>query len=146
MSTKIRIPDFNMVILIGRLTKDPWKGSTQKGQAVCTFDIAVNRNYRDANGEWQSEVVFVPVRVWREAAERCGARLKKGSPVLVTGRLRMSQWEDKEGKKRSTLEIEASRVQFMEVAVEDAESAVSSEPVQSEAAEGTGKQEEEIPF
>ncbi|MEW6041024.1 MAG: single-stranded DNA-binding protein [Elusimicrobiota bacterium] len=153
MNSKIRIPDFNNVVLIGRLTKDPKLEYTQKtGQAVCTFSIAVNRNYKDASGEWAKETTYVPVRVWRDAAKRCSERLKKGSPVLVSGRLRTLKWEDKEGNPRSMLEVEAQRVQFMEF---EGEQGVSQEmPQESGYAEAESTQEkpaspeseEEIPF
>ena len=62
--------------------------------------MAVNRRFKDGMGEWREEATFVPVTVWREAAERCRERLKKGSPVYVEGRLRSTSWETKDGQKR----------------------------------------------
>jgi single-strand DNA-binding protein len=113
MITTLRLPQLNDVRLIGRLTRDPEVRYTAKGQAVARLDLAVNRRFRDATGEWREETTFVPITVWREAAERCRDRLKKGSPVYVEGRLRSSSWETKDGQKRSGIEVEAYRLQFL---------------------------------
>lgn len=115
MSGQIRLPQVNDVRLVGRLTRDPELRFTAKGTAVCHFDLAVNRRYKDtASGEWKEEASFVPVVVWREAGQRCGEKLKKGSPVFVEGRLKSRAWETKEGQKRTTLEVDSQRVQFLE--------------------------------
>lgn len=110
----IRLLQLNDVRLVGRLTRDPEVRYTAKGQAVARLDIAVNRRYKDGTGEWREEATFVPITVWREAAERCRERLKKGSPVYVEGRLKSTSWETKDGQKRSGLEVEAFRLQFLE--------------------------------
>src|SRR5207237_10470000 len=78
--TTLRLLQLNDVRLVGRLTRDPEVRYTAKGQAVARLDIAVNRRFKDASGEWREEATFVPITVWREAAERCKERLKKGSP------------------------------------------------------------------
>jgi single-strand DNA-binding protein len=111
--TVLRLHQMNDVRLIGRLTRDPELRFTPKGQAVCKFDLAVNRRYKDATGEWKDETSFVPVVVWRETAQRCSERLKKGSPVYVEGRLKSNSWETKEGQKRTTLEVDSRRIQFL---------------------------------
>src|SRR4051812_35666703 len=109
----LRLLQLNDVRLVGRLTRDPEVRYTPKGQAVCRLDIAVNRRFKDNSGEWREEATFVPVTVWREAAERCRERLKKGSAVYVEGRLKSSTWETKDGQKRSGLDVEAYRLQFL---------------------------------
>jgi len=111
----IRLPEQNQVMLTGRLTRDPEFMVTQNGVAKCWFSIAVNRRYRDkASGEWKDDTAYVPVAVWRDAAQRCKERLKKGSPVHVEGRLRSRKFEDKaSGAPRTVLEVEARRVQFL---------------------------------
>ena len=110
----LRLHQLNDVKLVGRLTRDPELRFTAKGQGVCRFDLAVNRRFKDpASGEWKDDTSFIPVVVWREAAERCRERLKKGSPVYVEGRLRSRNWETKEGQKRTSLEVNALRVQFL---------------------------------
>jgi len=111
--TTLRLLQLNDIRLVGRLTRDPEVRYTPKGQAVARLDIAVNRRYKDGTGEWREEATFVPVTVWREAAERCRERLKKGHPVYVEGRLKSTSWETKEGQKRSGLEVEAFRLQFL---------------------------------
>lgn len=151
----LRLHQLNDVRLVGRLTRDPELRFTAKGQAVCRFDLAVNRRYKDAvTGEWKDDTSFVPVVVWRETAQRCSERLKKGSPVYVEGRLKSRNWETKEGQKRTTLEVDSRRIQFL-AKVEGEEGAdsgsdeetVTSVPVSAPApaaAEEAG--EEEIPF
>ncbi len=111
----IKLHSLNDVKLVGRLTRDPEVRYTAQGTAVCHFRLAVGRKFKDrTTNEWREEVAFVPCNVWRDAAERCGQRLKKGSPVFVEGRLKSREWQTKEGQKRSDLELEISRVQFLE--------------------------------
>ncbi len=111
----IRLHSLNDVKLVGRLTKDPELRYTTQGTPVCHFRIAVGRKYKDrTSGEWKEEVAFVPCSVWRESAERCGQRLKKGSPVFIEGRLKSRDWQTKEGQKRSDLELDVQKIQFLE--------------------------------
>jgi single-strand DNA-binding protein len=114
MPTVIRLLQLNNVQLVGRLTRDPELRFTTSGAPVCRFDLAVNRRYKDKAGEWKDDTSFVPVVVWREAGQRCGEKLKKGSPVYVEGRLKSKNWETKDGQKRSGHEVDALRVQFLE--------------------------------
>ena len=115
MSNPLRLLQLNDVRLVGRLTRDPELRFTASGTPVCRIDLAVNRRYKDPkSGEWKEEASFIPVVVWREAGQRCGDRLKKGSPVFVEGRLKSRSWESKEGQKRSALEVDARSVQFLE--------------------------------
>jgi len=109
----LRLLQMNDVRLVGRLTRDPEVRYTTKGQAVARLDMAVNRRFKDGTGEWRDDTTFVPVTVWRDAAERCKERLKKGSPLYVEGRLRSTNWETKDGQKRSGIEVEAYRLQFL---------------------------------
>ncbi len=110
----IRIPEQNCVFIAGRLTRDPELRFTQKAQGVSSFDVAVNRRYKDAvTGEWKDDTTFVPVTVWGPMAERCKEKLKKGSPVFVEGRLTDSEYTDKTGQKRKSMKVTARRVQFL---------------------------------
>ena len=111
--TQLRLLQMNDVRLVGRLTRDPEVRYTAKGQAVARLDLAVNRRFKDGTGEWRDDTTFVPVTVWRDAAERCKDRLRKGSPIYVEGRLRSTNWETKDGQKRSGIEVEAYRLQFL---------------------------------
>src|SRR5438132_869845 len=105
MSAGIRLPELNLVLLNGRLTRDPEVFFTPGGAAKCSFSIAVNRRVKDQKtSEWKDEVLYMPIVVWREQAERCKEKLKKGSPVHVEGRLRERAFEDKSGQKRSVIE------------------------------------------
>ncbi|MBN1824112.1 MAG: single-stranded DNA-binding protein [Endomicrobiales bacterium] len=144
--TNLRLPEQNSVTIVGRLTRDPDVRFTAKGQAVCRFDLAVNRRYKDNSGNWQDDTSFVPVVVWGDAASRCGERLKKGLPAHVEGRLQSRAWETKDGQKRTTLEVIARRVQFLSkvAAVRDSEE----EGTVSQATENqdSPSNDEEIPF
>lgn len=116
MPAQIRLPEQNIVLLVGRLTRDPNVSFTQKGQAVCRCDIAVNRRYLDkTTNEWKEEAVFVPIVIWGAAAERCKDRVKKGTPISVEGRLTSSEYTDKTtGQTRRSLQVTANRVQVLE--------------------------------
>ena len=105
--------NINSVILGGNLTRDPEVRYTPQGTAVANFSLAVNRTYRTKEGEKKEEVCFVDIETWGRQAETCGEYLKKGSPVLVEGRLKLDTWETKEGQKRSKHKISAIRVQFL---------------------------------
>lgn len=101
--------DVNQVVLSGRLTADPVRRATKTGKTVANFRIASNRFYAD-----KEETVFIDVTVWNRAAEAVLEYLRKGSMVLVTGRLEYDVWEDRDGKKRTTYRIQADRVTFLE--------------------------------
>ncbi|MCX5778985.1 MAG: single-stranded DNA-binding protein [Elusimicrobia bacterium] len=109
----LRLPEQNSITLVGRLTRDPEVRFTGKGDAVCSFDIAVNRRFKSTAGEWKDDTTFIGIVVWGDSGKRCGDRLKKGLPVHVEGRLQSRQWETKEGQKRTTIEVIARRVQFL---------------------------------
>lgn len=112
---EIRLPEQNTVLLTGRLTRDPELKYTASGTAMCRFGLAVNRRYKDPkSGEWKDDTTFISVVTWREAGERVGKAVKKGSPVHVEGRLRSHDYTDKDGNKRSGIEVEARRVQILE--------------------------------
>jgi len=100
----------NKVFLIGRLVADPQLQHTQSGTPFSRFRIAVNRPYRDRNGNWQEETLFIDIVVWGEAADRAVSRFNKGTRVLVEGSLRQSTWETDSGEKRSRIEVRADRV------------------------------------
>ena len=110
----IKLPEMNYVCLSGRLTRDPEQRFTSKGQGVTSFDIAVNRRYKDTvSGEWKDNTVFVPISVWGPMADRCKDKLRKGSPVLVEGNLVSSEYADKSGQKRKIMRVNARHIQFL---------------------------------
>jgi len=107
----LRVPDLNHIFLAGRLTRDPELRYLPSGMAVCDMSVANTRYFKGKDGERREETVFVDVTVWDRQAEWAGERLRKGRPVLVEGRLRAREWEDKAtGQKRSKLEINGQRV------------------------------------
>ncbi|MFN0117671.1 MAG: single-stranded DNA-binding protein [Elusimicrobiota bacterium] len=154
MATNIRLHSLNDVKIVGRLTRDPELRYTPQGTPVCHFRVAVGRKYKDRNSnEWKEDVAFVPCSVWRETAERCGQRLKKGSPVFIEGRLKSKEWTTKEGQKRSDLEVDIQKVQFLEsmgeTAAAEAEASEESGEVVGAVAMGKSKEiqnDDEVPF
>ena len=104
----------NKCMIIGNLGRDPEMRYTPSGQAVTQFSVATNRNFRDPQGEWQSETEWFRVVVWGDQGERVAEYLRKGHKVYVEGRLQTRQWEDQSGNKRYTTELIANRVQSLE--------------------------------
>jgi single-strand DNA-binding protein len=104
----------NKCMIIGNLGRDPEMRYTPSGQAVTQFSVATNRNYRDQQGEWQSETEWFRVVIWGERGERAAEQLRKGHKVYVEGRIQTRQWEDQSGTKRYTTELIADRVSSLE--------------------------------
>lgn len=100
----------NQCVLIGNLTKDPESVTTESGVAMCKFTIAVNRMYKNANGEQETD--FLNIIAWRGLAENCAKYLKKGSKVAVCGQIQNRMWE-KDGEKRYSTAINAEEVEFL---------------------------------
>ena len=107
---------FNKVILAGNLTRDPEMRYTPGGTAIAKFGLAVNRKWKDSqSGEMREEVTFVDVDAFGKAAETIGNFLKKGRPVLVEGRLKLDQWDDKQTQqKRSRLGVVLESFTFLD--------------------------------
>ncbi|MBI5478048.1 MAG: single-stranded DNA-binding protein [Deltaproteobacteria bacterium] len=103
----------NRAIIIGNLGKTPELRRTPAGQAVCDLTVATNEAYTDKGGEKRESTEWHKVVVWGRSAENCVTYLAKGRPVCVEGRLQTRAWDDREGKKRYTTEIVASRVHFL---------------------------------
>lgn len=105
---------FNKVILVGNLTRDPELRYTPKGTAIAKIGVAVNRVWTNEAGEKKEEVTFVDVDVFGRTAENVGQYMRKGRPILIEGRLRLDQWDDKQtGQKKSKLGVVAETVQFL---------------------------------
>jgi single-strand DNA-binding protein len=105
--------NFNKVLLIGNLTKDPELRYTPQGTAVVNLRLAVNSRFKDKNQELKEDTCFVTVVVWDKQAETCNQYLHKGSPVFIEGRLQSRSWEDNSGQKRNVIEVRADRIQFL---------------------------------
>jgi single-strand DNA-binding protein len=105
---------YNKVILIGNLTRDPELRYTPQGVAIAKIGLAVNRTWKNEAGESKEEVTFVDVDAFRRQAETLAQYLKKGSPLMVEGRLKLDQWDDKQtGQKRSRLGVVLEGFQFL---------------------------------
>lgn len=105
---------YNRVILVGNLTKDPELKQLNSGQAVCRLNLASNRQFKNRQtGLMVQEVCYIDVDVWGAQAENCRQYLKKGSPVLIEGRLKLDMWKDNEGQSRSKHSIVADRIVFL---------------------------------
>ncbi|MFP6638926.1 MAG: single-stranded DNA-binding protein [Myxococcota bacterium] len=103
----------NKVILVGNLGRDPELRYTQSGQAVATFTVATNETWNDKNGERVERTEWHRIVSWGRTAELCSQYLSKGRSVYLEGRIQTREWEDKEGQKRYTTEINAQTVQFL---------------------------------
>lgn len=105
---------FSKAIITGNLTRDPELRTTPNGSSVCSFSVAVNRVYRDSNGEQKEDVSFIDCSAWGKLAEMISQYAKKGTGVLVSGRLDQRSWEDKNGGgKRSRVEIVVEDFNFV---------------------------------
>jgi single-strand DNA-binding protein len=108
--------NYNKVILIGNLTRDPDLRFTGSGLAIAKLGLAVKRSWRDqASGEQKEEVTFVDVDAFGKQAETLGKYMKKGRPIMIEGRLRLDTWEDKQtNQKRSKLGVVLESFQFLD--------------------------------
>lgn len=104
----------NKAILIGNLGRDPELRYTQNGQAVANFTLATSESWTDkASGEKVERTEWHRIVVWGKMGEHCAQYLTKGRSVYVEGRIQTREWEDKEGQKRRTTEINAQSVKFL---------------------------------
>lgn len=100
----------NRIVLMGRLTKDPELRRTGTGVAVTSFTVAVDRDFAPKGAERETD--FVDVVAWRNTAEFVSKYFKRGRMAVVSGRLQIRNWEDKDGNKRRNAEVEADSVYF----------------------------------
>lgn len=103
---------YNKVILMGNLTEDPTLRYSGGGMAICNFNIAVNSVFGSGDKK-KEEVLFIKISTFSKQAENCGQYLKKGNPVHIDGRLKISSYEDKDGNKRYSTEVVADSVKFL---------------------------------
>jgi single-strand DNA-binding protein len=109
-----RLPEINRVQLGGRLTRDPDKRYAGDGTPVTTFTLAFHRHWRGKDGARAEQTGFVPVVAAQRLAEVCAAHLRKGSAVVVEGRMQTREWTAPGGEKRSRLEVRADMVHFLD--------------------------------
>jgi len=106
------LASFNKVILIGNMVADPELKTTPNGVNVCSFRIAVGRRFIKPGEPQQTD--FIDIVAWRAQAEFVAKYFSKGKPILVCGSIQSRNWEDKEGKKRTTVEVIADEISFVE--------------------------------
>ena len=111
---------YHTIIIVGNLGKDPEMRYTPSGQAVTSFSVATNRKYTSSNGEQVSETIWFRVSAWGKTAEICNQYLKKGSKVLVEGRLTPDKntggpriWQKQDGTSGASFEVTAGTVRFL---------------------------------
>lgn len=106
------MPNMNVVVLIGRLTRDPELRHTPQGSPVCDIGLATSHYRKDKAGQLVEEPCFIEATVWGHSAEAACTNLRKGSPVAVFGRIVMDCWEQ-DGKKRTKHKIAVDRMEFL---------------------------------
>lgn len=144
---------FNKIIVVGYLGRDPELRYTPDGTPVCNFSVATTERRKDRNGEMQDVTTWFRVNVWRRQAEVASQYLKKGRQVYIEGRLSQSEYQDREGQTRTSLEIHASDLQFIGSRGDESGESVeprparASQPAASRPAEPTGPiSDDDIPF
>ena len=105
--------NYNKVLLMGNLTRDPELKYTASGTAVANFGLAINRSWTGQDGNRREETTFVDCEVWSKQAETFCEYMAKGKPVFVEGRLRLDSWETQDWQKRSRLRVVCERFQFI---------------------------------
>ena len=103
----------NKAILVGNLGRDPELRQTPSGQSVCNFTVATSESWTDRNGERVERTEWHRIVAWGKTGELCAQYLSKGRTVYVEGRIQTREWEDKDGNKRYTTEINAQNVNFI---------------------------------
>ena len=137
---------FQKIIIVGNLGGDPEMRYTPSGQAVTNFSVATNRKYTSSDGQKVEETVWFRISAWGRQAETCNQYLRRGSKVLIEGRLTADpatggpkMWTGQDGQMRASYEITAQMVNFLSTRAED-------ESLQASAPDGNQIADEEIPF
>ena len=132
--------NLNKVFLMGNLTRDVELKKTPNNMSVANIGLAVNRQYR-ANDETREETTFVDCEAWGRTAEVMGQYLRKGRPVFLEGRLKLDQWQDRDGNNRSKLKVVIENFQFI-----DSRGGGNAEAPAQAAPPAQSVPEDEIPF
>ena len=133
---------YNKVILMGNLTRDPELKQTPSNQSVAQIGLAVNRKFKGRDGDMKEETTFVDCEAWGRTAETMSKYLSKGKPVFVEGRLKLDQWQDKDGNNRSKLKVVIDTFQFVDS--RGTQSGQSQQPTTATA--NITPQDDDIPF
>lgn len=139
--------DLNKIMITGRVGRDPQMRYTPSGKAVTNFSVAVNRTSRTPEGEMREETQWFNIEAWDRLGETCNEYLKKGSKVYIEGRLRTREYEDRNGQKRTAVEIIASEMLMLDSRQADAAGGAVREPAgQSAIDDGEGEGVDDMPF
>jgi single-strand DNA-binding protein len=139
---------FNKIIVVGYLGRDPEIRYTADGTPVCSFSVATTERKKDKSGEFQDITTWFRVSVWRRQAELANQYLSKGKQVYVEGRLSANEYQDRDGNTRTSLDIQATDIQFLSSRSEN-ETGTKEEPgVRPQASTGasTNISDDDIPF
>ena len=140
----------NKVILVGRLGRDPETRYTTAGQAVCNFTMATDESFKDRSGERQKRTEWHRIVLWGKLAEIAQQYLQKGMLVYVEGRIQSRQWDDRDGNKRTTVEVVGNAMRMLTTRAETAAAAAGGEAEAPAAADEGGAapeiSDEDLPF
>jgi single-strand DNA-binding protein len=125
---------FNKIILVGYLGRDPELRYTPQGTAVCKFSVATSERRKNASGEPEETTTWFRISAWGRLAEVANEYLAKGRQVYVEGRLRQEEYTDREGKPRTSLEVNATEIQFIGQRGDEAAAASAEKPAAARAA------------
>lgn len=138
----------NKIVLIGNLTRDPELRATPNGVSVCSFNIAVNRRFNNADGEKVAD--FFRINAWRQLGENCGRYLAKGKKVAVIGELQARTYEAADGTTRMSLDVSADEIEFLtprgDAAPASAPAPAASQQAQYSPSDFNDIQNDDIPF
>ncbi len=138
--------NLNKVLLIGNLTRDPELRTLPSGMAVCSFGMAINRNFTDREGNRREETAFVDVESFGKQAETISRYMNKGRSIFVEGRLKLDQWETPAGEKRSKLRVVLENFQFVGGRGDDDDRAIPGDGFASTASSTTKQPGDESPL
>lgn len=142
---------FNKIVIVGYLGKDVETRYLIDGTAVASFSVATTEKYKK-DGEWQEKTLWFKVNVWGKQGEACAQYLAKGAQVFIDGRLSQSEYTDRDGNTRTSLEVRANDVQFLDRKPQGDGQAAQSQPAASKPKaqheqQGFGEDEDSsIPF
>ena len=142
------MPNYNRIVLMGNLTRDPEEKHLPSGTALVNFGLAVNRNYKDRqSGEQKEEVLFVDINFFGPRAEVIKQYFSKGMPIHVEGRLRLEQWQADDGTNRSRHTVTGDSFEFVQSQAEsNAEFGGNGGGEAQPAAAGETAEEGDVPF
>ena len=137
---------YNKVLLMGNLTRDVELKQTAGNQSVAEIGLAVNRRFKDRDGNDREETTFVDCEAWGRTAEVMAQYLAKGSPVFIEGRLKLDSWQDQSGNKRSKMRVVVDSFQFIDSKGGGSPGGARSSTPQREPAAAAGAPDDDIPF